>query len=59
MLQKFMITSEEGIMWWDVAAVLALVKLAGGKFKIDGVLPESPLTVFAWNGVYDRPGSAD
>jgi len=51
--------SENGIMWWDVAAGLALVKLAGGKFEINGDLPESPLTVFAWNGVYDCPESAD
>ena len=51
--------AEDGIMWWDVAAGLALIKLAGGKYVIDGVLPDNPLTVFAWNGVFERPETVD
>ena len=50
--------AEHNIMFWDVAAGLAIVNGAGGTFEIEGVnLPErvfsEPCTVVASNGKFD------
>lgn len=41
---------ESGSMIWDVAAGCALVKAAGGAFRIDGASLDQPLEVAAGNG---------
>lgn len=41
---------ESGSMIWDVAAGCALVKAAGGEFRIDGAGLDKPLEVAAGNG---------
>lgn len=38
---------EQGIMWWDVAAGLALVESAGGLVSVEGGGPDGPLDVRA------------
>lgn len=52
------IYAEHNIMFWDVAAGLALVNGAGGTFEIDGVdltrrVHSEPCTVVASNGKFD------
>jgi myo-inositol-1(or 4)-monophosphatase len=41
---------ESGSMIWDVAAGCALVKAAGGEFRIEGDRLDRPLEVAAGNG---------
>jgi myo-inositol-1(or 4)-monophosphatase len=38
---------ECGIMWWDVAAGLALVKSASGTINVEGARPDAPVDVHA------------
>lgn len=45
---------EEQIMWWDVAAGLALVEGAGGEFHASGEDFHSPYRVVATNGAIGR-----
>ena len=44
---------EEGIMLWDVAAGLALVKASGGEFEMKG-LGKNQFDIFASNGALQR-----
>jgi myo-inositol-1(or 4)-monophosphatase len=46
---------ESGSMIWDVAAGCALVKAAGGEFRIDGKALDRPLEVVAGNGKVALP----
>jgi myo-inositol-1(or 4)-monophosphatase len=46
---------ESGSMIWDVAAGCALVKAAGGAFRIDGEGLDRPLEVAASNGMAPLP----
>lgn len=46
---------ESGSMIWDVAAGCALVKAAGGEFRIDGEALDRPLEVAAGNGSTPLP----
>jgi myo-inositol-1(or 4)-monophosphatase len=46
---------ESGSMIWDVAAGCALVKAAGGAFKIEGPSLDQPLEVAAGNGLGALP----
>ncbi len=46
---------ESGSMIWDVAAGCALVKAAGGEFRIDGAALDQPLEVTAGNGAVALP----
>ncbi len=41
---------EENIMFWDVAAGLALVEAAGGHVDMPGAKTEAPRTIWAMNG---------
>jgi myo-inositol-1(or 4)-monophosphatase len=45
---------EAGIMWWDVAAGIALVRAAGGAVTVEGDVLRQPLDVRAYRGA--RPG---
>lgn len=47
---------ESGSMIWDVAAGCALVKAAGGEYRIDGAALDQPLEVAAGNGKLPLPG---
>jgi myo-inositol-1(or 4)-monophosphatase len=46
---------ESGSMIWDVAAGCALVRAAGGEFRIEGPGLDSPLEVAASNGKLPLP----
>lgn len=46
---------ESGSMIWDVAAGCALVRAAGGEFRIDGKALDQPLEVSASNGTAPLP----
>ncbi len=46
---------ESGSMIWDVAAGCALVKAAGGEYRIDGVALDQPLEVAAGNAKAPLP----
>jgi myo-inositol-1(or 4)-monophosphatase len=46
---------ESGSMIWDVAAGCALVKAAGGEFRIEGAGLDLPLEVAASNGIVAPP----
>ena len=46
---------ESGSMIWDVAAGCALVKAAGGAYRIDGARLDQPLEVAACNGKTPLP----
>jgi myo-inositol-1(or 4)-monophosphatase len=46
---------ESGSMIWDVAAGCALVKAAGGEYRIDGAALDQPLEVAASNGTAPLP----
>jgi myo-inositol-1(or 4)-monophosphatase len=46
---------ESGSMIWDVAAGCALVKAAGGEYRIDGAALDQPLEVAAGNGKAPLP----
>jgi len=41
---------EQGTLFWDVAAGCALVKAAGGHYKLEGDVFNAPITAFASNG---------
>jgi len=45
---------EKGIMLWDVAASLAILEGAGGKFEVENLDNGVQLEVFANNGLIDR-----
>lgn len=47
---RFDVYEEEDIYFWDVAAGLALVKAAGGDFRMDKGSSELKHRVLAWNG---------
>ncbi len=44
---------ERGIFWWDVAAGLAIVKAAGGKFLLNNTAEVHQVNVVATNSVLD------
>ena len=46
---------ESGSMIWDVAGGCALVKAAGGVYRIDGDRLDQPLEVAAGNGLAPLP----
>jgi myo-inositol-1(or 4)-monophosphatase len=47
---RFDVYEEEDIYFWDVAAGLALVRAAGGNFRIEPGSTELKYRVLAWNG---------
>lgn len=46
---------ESGSMIWDIAAGCAIVKAAGGEYRIEGPALDKPLEVAAGNGVVPLP----